>query len=222
MEHDMCINLCLAFTGLRETLDTCSHCGESYHLGTTRPQKCFTTIPMGPIIQAMYSSQNVADYMHYLERTLAENLECARLSGGVLDIYNDTACSQALIDAWGEGHIKKGDVALQFYIDGAQLRADWPSEAWFFIWVIHNLLPTMCCKKAFVIPGAIVPGPKKPWDIDSFMFPSLYHITALQHKGLTLYNTSLRTLVCSHPLVLFGTADSPRSAFMSGMVGHSG
>ena len=113
-------------------------------------------------------------------------------------------------------------MALQFSIDGAQLRADRPSEAWFFIWVIHNLPPTMRYKKAYVIPGAIVPGPKKPWDIDSFMFPSLYHVAALQREGLTIFDTSLGALVRSRPLIIFGTADSPGSAFMSGMVGHSG
>ena len=113
-------------------------------------------------------------------------------------------------------------MALQFSIDSVQLRADRPSEAWFFIWVIHNLPPTMQYKKAYVIPDAIVPGPKKPWDIDSFMFPSLYHVAALQCKGLTIYDTSLRALVRSRPLVIFGMADSPGSAFMSGMVGHSG
>lgn len=53
-------------------------------------------------------------------------------------------------------------------------------------------------KKAFVIPaGAIVPGPKKPWDIYLFMFPSLSHITTLQCEGLTIDNASLGTLVCS-------------------------
>jgi hypothetical protein len=62
----------------------------------------------------------------------------------------------------------------------------------------------------------------KPWDIDLFMFPSLYHIAALQHEGLTVYDASLGTLVQSHPLVVFGMADSPGSAFMSGMVSHSG
>ena len=73
-----------------------------------------------------------------------------------------------------------------------------------------------------MIPGVIVPGPKKPWDIDSFMFPSLYHIAALQHEGLNVYDTSLGTLVRSYLLVVFGMADSPGSAFMSGMVSHSG
>ena len=131
----------------------------------------------------MYSSHDVTDSMHYLERKLADNLDQVRHSGGMLDLYDNTASGQALIDTWDNGHIKKGNVVLQFSIDGTQLRADRPSEAWFFIWVIHNLPLNMHYKKVFVILGAIVPGPKKPWDI---MFPSLYHIAALQHEGLTL------------------------------------
>ena len=218
VEHDMCINSCLAYTGPRETLDTCPRCGEpQYCLGTTKPQKRFTTVPIGPVIQALYSSLEVSESMHYLENKLTENLAHARLNGGILDVYDDTASGQALIDAWDEGRFKSGDVALQFSIDGAQLRANRPSEAWFFIWVIHNLPPNMRYKKAYVIPGAIIPGPKKPWDIDSYMFPSLYHIAALQREGLAIYNVSLGTLIRSCPLVVFGTAD-----MMNSMYSHQG
>ena len=170
----------------------------------------------------MYGSIEIARSMHYLEQTLADNVESIRRNGGYLDIYDDTASGQALLDAWTAGSLKKSDIALQFSIDGAQLRADRASEVWFFIWVIHNLPPNMRYKKSFVIPAAIVPGPSKPWDIDSFLFPSLYHIAALQREGLTVFDTSLGRLVNSRPLVIFGTADSPGSAFMSGMVGHSG
>jgi hypothetical protein len=52
------------------------------------------------MIQVMYSSRDVADRMHYLKRTLADNVEHARLNGGVLDMYDDTASGQALLDAW--------------------------------------------------------------------------------------------------------------------------
>ena len=54
------------------------------------------------------------------------------------------------------------------------------------------------------------------------MFPLLYHITTLQHEGLNVYDTLMGTIVRSRLLVVFGTADSPGSAFMSGMVSHSG
>ncbi|KIL54606.1 hypothetical protein M378DRAFT_92229, partial [Amanita muscaria Koide BX008] len=92
-----------------------------------------------------------------------------------------------------------------------------------FIWIIHNLPPTLRYKKAFVIPGAIVPGPKKPKELDTFLFPSLYHISALQNEGLQLWDTSRAALIPhSIPMIAFGTADGPGSAAMSGMVGHSG
>ena len=76
--------------------------------------------------------------------------------------------SQVVVDVWWERNI----------------HPDQPSEAWVFIWIIHNLPPDMCYTKAFVIPGAIVPGLNKPGDLDSFLFPSLYHIATLQHEGL--------------------------------------
>jgi hypothetical protein len=224
MEHDMCVNSCMAFTGPYETLEICTRCGEArYCPGTNKPQKRFTTIPIGPVIQSLYSSHDVADRMHYLERKLADNVERAGLNGGMLDIYDDAASGQALLDAWNKGDFKRGDIALQLSIDGpgAQLRPYRTSEGWFFIWVIHNLPPNMRYKKGFVVPGAIVPGPNKPWSIDSFMFPSLYHIASLQREGLNVYDAFLGNLVHSRPLVVFGTTDSPGSAYMSGMVGHS-
>ena len=78
-------------------------------------------------------------------------------------------------------------------------------------------------QKGFVIPGAIVPGPKKPGDMDPFLFPSLYHLAALQREGLKVYNSFLGEMI-SHcvPMLFFATADSPGCASMSGMVGHSG
>jgi hypothetical protein len=174
------------------------------------------------MIQALYGSHEIAEHMHYLEWRLAQNVEyvCAH---GRLAKYDDTACSQELLDAWDSGSFGSSDIALQFLIDGAQLWPDQPSEAWVFIWVIHNLPPSMRYKKDFVIPGAIVPGPNKPGDLESFLFPLLYHVAALQCEGLCIYNFSTNTIV-PHliPCVLFGTADSLGSAAMSGMVGHIG
>ncbi len=224
LQHDMCIRSCVAYTGPYGELDSCPRCGSPrYILGTTTPQKQFSTIPIGPVVQALYGSREVAECMHYLETKLAENLRIARANSGKLITYDDTPCGQELLDAWGEGRFKASDIALQLSIDGAQLCPDQPSEAWVFIWVFHNLPPDMRYKKAFVIPGAIVPGPYKPADMDSFLFPSFYHIAALQREGLRIYDASLdRLTTCSRPLILFGTADSPGSTSMSGMVGHSG
>ena len=220
----MCTNSCVAYTGPYLDLESCPRCSEPRHFpGSTKPQKRFSTVLIGPVVQAFYASSELSQQMHYLEKTLAVNLVTATNNQGVLDVYNDTACGQELLDAWRDGCFKRNDIALQFSIDGAQLRRDQQSEAWVFIWVIHNLPPELRYKKTFVIPGAIVPGPNKPGDIDSFLFPSLYHMAALQREGLRIYNAYLDVVVPrAIPVILFGMADSLGSAAMSGMVGHSG
>src|SRR6201996_7798528 len=220
----MCTKSCVAFTGPYSDLESCPRCSEPrYFPGSTKAQKQFSTVPIGPVVQAFYASSELSHHMHYLEKTLALNLETASNNHGLLDVYNDTTCSQELLDAWRDGRFKRNDVALQFSIDGAQLRRDQQSEAWVFIWVIHNLPPELRYKKAFVIPGAIVPGPNKPGDLDSFLFPSLYHVVALQREGLRIYDAYLNVVVPrAIPVILFGTADSLGSAAMLGMVGHSG
>ena len=225
MEHDMCINSCVAYTGPYSDLESCPRCSEPrYTPGRTKKsRKRFSTIPIGPIIQAFYGSRQVAQSMHYLEKRLAELLTAVTGVSGRILVYDDTACGRELLDAWNNGRFGKSDIALQFSIDGAQLRSDQQSEAWVFIWVVHNLPPGMRYKKAFVIPGAIVPGPNKPGDLDSFLFPSLYHVAALQREGLRVYDAYLDMIVPrATPFILFGTADSLGSAAMSGMVGHCG
>ena len=224
LEYDMCPGSCVAYVGPYRDLDKCPTCKSTrYYPDSSKPQKQFWTVPIGPVIQAFYGSCEIAENMHYLERKLAENLETARLNGGTLPVYDDTTCGSDLLNAWQSGRFGKSDIALQLSIDGAQLRRDQASDAWVFIWIIHNLPPNMRYKKAFVIPAAIVPGPNKPGEIDSFLFPSLHHVAALQREGLKIFDSYLDTVVPrSTPVILFSTADSPGSASMSGMVGHTG
>ena len=181
IEHNMCPNSCVAYTGpYDDKLGCCPQCTTPRHFpGTTRPQKWFSTIPIRPIIQPLYGSCELAEHMHYLKRKLAKNLAYVRAHGGRLSRYNDTACGRDLLAAWDSESFGCSDIALQFFIDGAQLRPDQPSEAWVFLWVIHNLPLSMQYKKDFVIPGATAPRPNRPGDLNSFLFPSLFHVAAL-------------------------------------------
>ncbi len=74
--------------------------------------------------------------------------------------------------------IQPDDMVAIFSIDGAQLYAMKASDTWFFIWILFDLPPTARYKKHYVLPGGVIGGPKKPKNIDSFLFPGLYHLTA--------------------------------------------
>ncbi|KAF8241157.1 hypothetical protein L208DRAFT_1229765 [Tricholoma matsutake] len=114
--------------------------------------------------------------MHYLEKRLTEISEYLQTHDGQMEYYDDTVCSYNLLQAWGSGRFTKDNIALQLSIDGAQLYWDKASDCWMFIWIIHNVCPGLHYTKSFVIPGSFVPGPNKPQDIDSYLFPSLYHV----------------------------------------------
>ena len=221
IRHDCCISSCAAFTGAYSDLDACPYCDAPRYDNNEKPSRQFTTIPIGPVLQALYMSPETAEDMHYLEKRLAKIEEHLRTHNGEMESYDDTACSQDLLQAWASGRFTKDDIALQLSIDGAQLYRDRTSDCWIFIWIIHNLPPGLRYKKAFVIPAGFVPG--KPKEMDSFLFPSLYHVAAIQCEGLKYFDASTSTAIPrSVPLVVIASADGPGAASMSGFVGHSG
>jgi hypothetical protein len=221
--HDMCPDTCVGFTGPFVDLDHCPICGKDrYRSGTREPQRQFVTIPLGPVIQALYGSATTADKMHYRERETATVLEYARTHGGQVKEYDDTTCGRDYLEAVEAGSIKDHDVVVQLSLDGAQLYRDKESDCWIFVYVIHNLPPEVRYTKRFVIPAGFIPGPEKMKHGDSFLYPVLYHISALQNEGLRIWDASTCTHIPHSTPFLFVTADGPAMAMVSGMVGHSG
>lgn len=222
--HDMCIDTCAAFTSPFSSLDACPKCSQPrYHPGTSQPRRQFVTIPIGPVIQALHLSEETAEQMHYLERITERILQDMEKNGGKVEGYYDTACGMDNLNAWRTGTIKKGDVLLQISLDGAQLYRDKESDCWIFIYVIHNLSPDLRYKKRFIIPGGFISGPNKPKHTDSFLYPALYHISALQQEGLRIWDASTHSYITnSTPFIALATADGPAMANLTGMVGHSG
>ena len=221
--YDMCPDTCVGYTGPFRDCDRCPICGQDrYRAGTRDPRRQFITIPLGPVIQALYGSPETADKMHYRERATAEILEYARTHDGNINEYNDTTCGRDYLKAVETGKIKDHDVLVQLSLDGAQLYSDKESDCWIFVYIIHNLPPDLRYKKRLVIPAGFVPGPEKMKDGDSFLFPVLYHISALQTEGLRIWDSSAQMHIPRSTPFIFVTADGPAMAMISGMVGHSG
>ena len=221
--YDMCPDTCVGFTGPLVDCETCPICGKDrYRSGTHEPHRQFITVPLGPVIQALYGSLETAEKMHYRERATTKILEYAREHNGKLNEYNDTTCGRDYLDAVETGKIKNDDVLVQLSLNGAQLYQDKDSDCWIFVYIIHNLPPNLRYKKCLVIPAGFIPGLDKMKDSDSFLYPVLYHISALQNEGLRIWDASAQTHLPRSTPFVFVTADGPVMAMVSGMVGHSG
>ena len=192
----MCINSCLGFTGPYSDLDRCPKCGESRYnekdLAESEgrrkvPRQVFTTFPISPQIQACWKNPCTAKDMFYQwEKT--EELLRDLASGEPLGIFDDILSGRAYLDLVDEGLVGKYDTVLMLSIDGAQLYCNKQSGCWIYIWLLVDLAPDKQYKIRNVLPGGVIPSPEAPDDLDSFIFPGLAHLSALQQEGLPIWD----------------------------------
>ena len=229
--RDMCPNSCVAYTGPYANLETCPKCSESrfdpIKLAASDgkkkvPQQKFHTIPLGPQLQALWRSPESADAMKYRHRQTEIILEQLRVNNGAIPVYEDFYHGRDYIDAVTRGDISASDTVIVLSIDGAQLYSDKASDCWMFIWTVFNLSPNLRYKKKAVLPGGFIPGPNKPKSVDSYIFPSLHHLAALQLEGLRIWDAQNDCVFVDHPFFALGTADGPGMTYLNGLVGHHG
>jgi hypothetical protein len=229
--HDMRPNTCLAFTGPFSDLDECPLCqasrwnqvklqGTGGHVKV--PAQQFTTIPVGPQLQARNRSPASARSMCYLwEKTqeLFHDIVATRSPG--IPLINDIVMGWDFFGTVLDGDIKEHDIVLMVSLDGAQLYESKESDCWMYIWIIGNLSPDIRYCKLNVLPGGFIPGPKKPKNMDSFLFPGMHHLAAIQCEGLSMWDPLSDSHYSLYIYLLFTTADGPGLVYWDGMVGHS-
>lgn len=226
IKTDMCVNSCCAYTGPYSILEHCPYCVEQeprYRMEGRKKvaRRTYDTLPFGGQAQTMYLSRESAARMARRKAAAKRLLEALGIGAEILSL-DDFFCSDDYLDALGSGKISIDDLTLMLSIDGAQLYEHKASDCWIYIWVIFELGPDQRYKKRYVFPGAIIPGPRKPRNLESFLFPGLYHIAALQREGLKIWDSLEQREFVTRPVIIFATADSPAMAYLNGLVGHHG
>ena len=230
--HDMCPNSCVGYTGPFATLDNCPECGEPRYdpiliqktNGRIRhPRQQFHTIPVGPQLQALWRSPETANLMHHRIRRTEDILNEKDGQGRVnITFFDDFYTGSDYLRAVNDGHLREDDITLMFSIDGAQLYHNKQSDCVIYIWVVLDLPPQFRYMKKYVLIGGIIPGPNKLKHLDSYIYPSLHHLIALQTEGLCFWDANRQAVFLSRPFFVFGTADSIGIVQLNGQTGHHG
>ena len=112
------------------------------------------------------------------------------------------------------------DTVLMLSINGAQLYKGKTSTTWIYIWIPLDLTPDKRYMIQNILLGGVIPGPEAPGDIDSFLFPSLAHLSALQKEGLPIWDTFSRERVIAYSSLQNNSAlfekPTPNFLFMCG------
>ena len=229
--YDMCDNSCIGFTGPFADLTHCPHCGTlrydsiKYDAsdGEIRvPCKTFLTIPLGPQLQALWRSTESAQAMRYRDTCTRQVLTELAENGGRMDLYEDFLSGSEYLKAFSDGRIGLHDTTLLLSIDGAQLFEMKTSSCWIYTWGIYDFAPDVRYKVKAVQPAVFIPGPNQPKNYDSFSYPSVHHLSALQREGFYVWDAYDQTIHLSRPFFAIGAADGPGLVHLSGRVGHQG
>ncbi|KAG1744035.1 uncharacterized protein EDB91DRAFT_1236594 [Suillus paluster] len=207
MVHDMCINTCVGFTGPFSLLDHCPECDEPHYDQDVilRTHSRFVSVPIGPQLQALYCDPQSAQEMCYRNKCTQEIIEELECEDGHKQSRSDFIDGTDYLEAVAAGKIADKDIVLMMSIDA--------SDCWMSIWVVFDRSPET---------SVIIPGPRKPKNLDSFLFPGFHHLAALQNEGLTVWDAMHDTIFISHPFLALGTANGPGLAYLNGLIGHHG
>ncbi|KAF8172911.1 hypothetical protein BJ912DRAFT_831986, partial [Pholiota molesta] len=234
VNDDMCINSCHAFTGPFADLDACNICSEPRYTSigsgsrqkkVPRQQAC--TIPLGPQIQALRRSVHGATAMRYREKKTQEIFDALDGLENDLDaVYDDIFCGEDVLKLAETLKLTSDDTTVIFSLDGAQLYQNKKSDTWIAIWIIADYNPNTRSRSKHVLPALIIPGPNKPKQIDSFLFRTFHHVSAIQREdggaGIRIFEAIKTAVVPSRTVVLLGTADAIGLTEIDGRVGHHG
>jgi hypothetical protein len=217
IRSDMCPDAWIAFTGPYSEREQCL-CGKPRDAAQD-----FYTFPIGPQLQALFRSPESAKNMHYRREKTKEILDSIDADGRLeFEVLEDYLQGQAYLEAVIRGDIQETDVVLIGSVDGAQLYRNKKSDCWISIWIIAELATDKRFKVRAILSDSIWPGPNKPKHTDSFKFPSLHHLAALQKEGFRIWDACDDRVVTSRPFLLLQTADGPGMTPFNGLVAHHG
>lgn len=131
-------------------------------------------------------------------------------------------CGWEYLNAVKEGKIKETSFVFMSAMDGAQLYQHKQSDCWIYIFILLEYEPSLRYMKKHVLIGGVIPGPNRPKNYDSFLFPGFYHIAALQNEGLRVWDISEDKIITLEPFYAFTSTDAIGSTVISGLVGHHG
>lgn len=222
---DCCENLCLAYTGQYEELDTCPFCAISRYRDNGKPRKQFLYLPFISRLTSIFSSAKVAPAYNY-------RAQHDRDPGHRHDRLCDTFDGHRYQQLRSENVVVDGnhllhrffsddrDMALGLSIDGFCPFRRRNQTCWPILLFNYNLGPDIRFHMANLLCVGVIPGPKQMTDVDSFLFPLIRDLKTLA-RGVRAYDIRRDEIFAFHAYLILIFGDIPAMAKLMSMKGHN-
>jgi hypothetical protein len=177
-------------------------------------------VPLIHQLKLQYANpERAEDLVRYRQALQDEGANMSGTDAATLrDIWDAKLCQQLQRDGL---LLKNTDVALAMSTDGVELfRKGKKHQVWPIVLQCYNLAPEQRFQEENIICSGVIPGPRKPKDIDSFLYPLIRELKILHH-GVTTYNgaTTSDFSLCAHVITV--TADMPARDMLMGLAGYN-
>ena len=224
VEFACCINSCICYTGQYADLDECPKCKTSRLHESGRARRTFSYMPLIPRLRALMSNPTYAARLQYR----ADEHAKTRVPGTITDIFDGIHYRSLLGErvVFGDQSLPHNyfsdhrDIALGFATDGFAPFKKQNHTAWILLIFNYNLPPDERFQKDNILCAGIIPGPKKPWDADSFIYPLVRELLELA-SGVSTYDALSNSLFALHAYVITAFGDIPAVSMLMHMKGHN-
>lgn len=221
--YHCCVDSCCAYTGPFADKDTCPYCAKPRYDSKGRPRKIFVYLPLIPRLKALAANRAAAQRGRYRAH------EHQHKPGVITDVMDSSSYRTLLerrvtVDGKALPHKffqDERDVALGLSTDGFGPFKRRTKTAWPLILFNYNLPPEVRFHLEHVISLGVIPGPKKPVDFDSFLWPLIQELLRLA-VGVHSYDALSDEFFALRAYLILVFGDIPAISMVMRMKGHNG
>ncbi|KAG8795067.1 hypothetical protein FRC12_018363 [Ceratobasidium sp. 428] len=219
--YDCCKDSCVCFAGPFADLTACPDCGAPRKTSAGAPQNTFEFLPPIPQFRALFCDPEACKAMQYWHNYSEDPSKISDIFGGKR--YQELRHTQVEVDGvrqpfkFFEDH---HEVALGVSADGMCPFKKRKKSCWPLILVNYNLPPEERTHVDNLICVGVIPGPKSPTNMSSFLWPLIEQLLELA-TGVTTVDILSKELFLmrAHLLAIFG--DIPAISKLLEFLGHN-
>ena len=226
VEFACCINSCICYAGPYAKLEECPKCKTLCLDGSGRARRTFSYMPLIPRLHVLVSNRTYATHLQYRADEHAKTR--MRTPGTTTDIFDGlhyrsllgervVVRDQTLTHHYFSDHC---DIALGFATDGFAPFKKRKHTTWILLVFNYNLPPDECFQRDNILCVGIIPGPKKPWNADSFIYLLVQELLELA-IGVPAYDALSSRHFALHAYLITAFGDIPAISMIMCMKGHN-
>lgn len=213
----------MAYTGPYSDLDKCLHCNKRRYNVKGKARQTYRYIPLIPRLRALHANPKTAEKLRY--RAHGHQPQ----PGKVTDVFDSTHyhnLRRTKVTHNGKELPFKffedsRDIALGLSTDGFTPFKKGKQTTWPLIAFIYDFDPEIRFQLRNILSLGVIPGPKKPKDSDSFLFPFVQELIELLF-GVVAYDALTKSLFLMHAYLILVFGDIPAVSMLMRMKGHNG